>query len=98
MRRNRVRLTESQLHRVIKESVRRVLKESTRKKHWTPETIRQFVEDNDGDALNLLYDFPYSPINKQKIDAAYRDEDNFTDSDFCDYLIDLAIEQVTNHR
>lgn len=48
MNKNRIRLTESQLHRVIKESVNKILKESEYDNSWG-------VDDNDfNDAIDYL--------------------------------------------
>lgn len=48
MRTNKIRLTESQLHKVIKESVKRVLKESVESDIW-----------HASDEYSQLHDFPY---------------------------------------
>lgn len=66
------------------------------KKFWkTIQEVDEFVEQNGGDAMCLLGEFLFSEKTRQMIDAAIKADDEVTDSDLCDYIIDCAHNEVT---
>lgn len=64
------------------------------KKIWTKKRIDRYVEDNGGETFGLLDCFPFSKGARKCIEDAYEDEDNFTDSDLCDFILELAYKEV----
>lgn len=65
-----------------------------KKQTWTRESLDKYVEDNGGETFGLLDCFPFSEDARKRIADAYEDEDNFTDSDICDLILELAYKEV----
>ena len=63
-------------------------------KHYSKEMIDAFLESHGGDAVGLLEVFPFSKESRKRIDEAYEDEDNYTDSDVCDLILELAYAEA----
>lgn len=70
------------------------------KKFWkTIQEVDEFVEQNGGDVMCLLGEFPFSDKTEQMIDVAIKaDEDVVSDSDLCDYIIDCAHKEITGEE
>lgn len=67
-------------------------------KTWTKEKIDKFVEKNGGETLGLLSCFTFSENSLKRINEAYEDEENYTDSDVCDLILELAYEDVSTNN
>lgn len=56
-----IRLTESDLHRIIKESVKKIIKESGhewwKEEDWNPQYPKDDEEETDNDKVDRLYDY-----------------------------------------
>lgn len=63
-------------------------------KKWTKKKVEEYVEQNGGETYGLLDVFPFTNENQERIQNAYNDEENYTDSDVCDLIMELALKQV----
>ena len=62
---------------------------------WTKERIDDYVENECGGcAVGLVEVFPFSKTAKERIKRAFADEENYTDSDYADLILELAYEAV----
>lgn len=86
MKQNRIRLTESQLHRVIKESVKRVLKESHKQKN------KKNLQESSS-LFSKMYEECYSAISQADVNGLITPHDNIEDNmydllEFCPHFKD----------
>lgn len=64
-------------------------------KNWTKQRIDEYVENEYGGfALPLVEEFPFSEESLIRINNAYMDEENYTDSDICNLILELAYKEV----
>lgn len=64
-------------------------------KDWTKQRIDEYVVNECGGfALPLVEEFPFSEESLIRINNAYMDEENYTDSDVCDLVLELAYKEV----
>ena len=105
MRKNRIRLTESQLHKVIKESVRRVLKESALSSNAADVLkscnhnlgkVLQSMKNDFVKVYSLLRGGVENENDFHKAISAYRDiMDKFTNHEYLSQISN-AYEPITN--
>ena len=84
MNKNRIRLTESQLHKVIKESVKRVLKESVSLKS-TKESLIELCNDCDMD-IRFGKPYNYDGIPTLLVFMSAQNVDEYDFEEISDYL------------